>query len=825
MGLIAIPSVYSEEISLIQDGTITIVLPEVTQTDQFLQISDEEILRVQRERFPKYTQEQLEKLIPVYRDFISNQCDQCGDEEQIAAEELEHYLSQMSGAAVKIVVVSEKDPIPSAPAILIGNQLAKRVGLENDLTRLEREGMLLKTCSRYQVLAGVHPRGTLYAAYDFLETYGVRWFMPGDVGEYVPESKDIHSVADKTENPSFSMRYWWCTYVVSPDYHRWTLRNKGNYMTSIGGTVLQSGHHLDVVLRWGENHPDFQTDIRHEDGTVTKGLTDDYYALTHGHPNHAVPNMSNPKVWKLYAEYYKEQFRQNPFSDCLSISAADGPTCDEHPESSKLDTAEWDRYMSVMSATERMWFFHNRYIDEVLKEFPGRKFGVLVYSNNMAPPRMVKVNPAMTLVFAPQTVPQLFDVQNPKSKSSREWNQWLQSWCAQANTVGADTYFYDYEPLGFCWNKTMICPRWAIIGKNYPYFHKLGIQGFCTQGWDDWGSSALDNWVMIRLFWNVNQDYHEIVRDYCQRRFLEAGAAMNDYYAVYEQRMEEIPEFCGNEIWGNHFVLTPEVRAEAREAMDKAKRSAVTPWAKKQVALASRVQDSTDAFCNAIEWVRETGDFAAGAKKLDEAFDIVDEMNKIAPNLMNIRAGRAGVLKYEPGGWQKKYLECDQRIHSASQSLLLPRYWKMCLDTDRFATTQDKCQMPETDVSAMDNWDITAIPDVKFQSQWTMAAFFLRTEFDVPESFQGKKAILYFPSLIAEAMEIWVDGKPVVFQYKDYEDTTWHGTAHCYDTYDHRTEFDLTGYITPGKKNTLCLRIFKNYDHAGSYDRVFLLAE
>ena len=51
--------------------------------------------------------------------------------------------------------------------------------------------------------------------------------------------------------------------------------------------------------------------------------------------------------------------------------------------------------MGSFSATDRLWFFHRRYIDKVLEELPGRRFGVLVYSNNLTPPRIETVHPAM----------------------------------------------------------------------------------------------------------------------------------------------------------------------------------------------------------------------------------------------------------------------------------------------------------------------------------------------------------------------------------------------------------------------------------------------
>ena len=41
---------------------------------------------------------------------------------------------------------------------------------------------------------------------------------------------------------------------------------------------------------------------------------------------------------------------------------------------------------------------------------------------------------------------------------------------------------------------------------------------------------------------------------------------------------------------------------------------------------------------------------------------------------------------------------------------------------------------------------------------------------------------------------------------------------------DTRT-FDVTPHIRPGERNTIAFRIFKSFDHGGTYDRVFLVAD
>ena len=126
----------------------------------------------------------------------------------------------------------------------------------------------------------------------------------------------------------------------------------------------------------------------------------------------------------------------------------------------------------------------------------------------------------------------------------------------------------------------------------------------------------------------------------------------------------------------------------------------------------------------------------------------------------------------------------------------------------------------------MPDGDSTLIPDVVFGTEREPAAFFYRTEVEVPETFTHRQqVVLYFPSLIARSIQIWVNGQPVEFDHGSYRDTTWRGPDYFWVNYDHQQRYDITGLLQPGTRNTIAFRVFKSVDHGGSYDRVFLLAD
>jgi hypothetical protein len=370
----------------------------------------------------------------------------------------------------------------------------------------------------------------------------------------------------------------------------------------------------------------------------------------------------------------------------------------------------------------------------------------------------------------------------------------------------------------------MICPRWGIIGKNYPWFKSLGLTGHTTQGHDDWASCGLDNYLMQRLYWNANLNYKDVIADYAKARFGAAAPAMIEYYDVYEKRMDEIPDLYSNEVWDNHLVLTPEVRKAAREVLDRAVQLADTDRAKAQIQTMVDLQRSTDAACDAEEIARETGDFGKAAQVMETVFEVRDKLNTLYPKFMNPdRVNKNEKNQFLTGGIYNQYVGFDKKIKASAASLVLPRYWKGRLDDGK--TKGPAYYKPTVSVEKLDDLDTTVMPDVKYGTEREEAAFFYRTDVAVPQNFAGKKVSLFFSSLIAKRLQIWINGQPVEFTQNDKKSTTWQGPEYFWINYDHQLEFEVTPYIKAGQQNTIAFRAFKSHDIGGSYRRIFLLAQ
>ncbi len=815
----------------------TIVLPDKTVYENYLVSEPASLETDLKAKNPGITPAQIAPAVAARTAAIKA----AGDDEALAASELQAIIQKITGATLPIVRLAPSAKLPDGTVILLGPSHASAQGFGPALAKLKKDAILLKTKNNAIILSGPNGRGTLYAAYDLLESLGCRWTMPGPFGELYPSAPTIAASPDKTQNPSHSMRYWWCTFGPGKDYGLWTLRNKGNFIRAIDDQYVANGHALSGPLGWGATQPKYdhiqrtrtvQKPSKNPDGTTTSKpveekyttLTDEYFSLTNGVINPHFPNMSNPKTWDLYADYYIDFFNKNPHTQYVSISAEDGLMLDERPASAKLRSNEFDFAMGAFSVTDQLWFFHNRVIPKVLAVHPDKKFGVLVYSNNMSPPRIETVNGAMALVYAPLGISPLHHIRADKEPTNRAYNQWLQDWAAQARASGAEQYYYDYEPLGYSWNVAMICPRWGIIGKNYPYFHSLGLNGHISQGYDDWASCGLDNYLMQRLYWDISTPYKDVIKDYAAARFGAAGPAMEAYYALLEDAMDKTPELYSNEVWGNHLVLTPAVRAAARAQLQKAVKLADTQRAKTQIQTMVDLQASTDAFCDAIEYAHQTADYAKAVQMMDVSFQTADKLNKLYSHFMNPnRMDKKSDAQFLSGGYAKQYNRFAEQVSSAKASVALPRFVKGMNDTGNIAWAMGY-QNPGADVSKLEDLDTTVVPDVKYQTHRYPQAFFYRTDIDVPASFKDQKIELFFPAVVAKALQVWVNGQPVSFSHDGITENTWRGPEYFWINYDHRLTVDVTPHIKPGQKNTIAFRAFKSYDFGGAYERIFLLA-
>ena len=99
-----------------------------------------------------------------------------------AVEELVAYVRKITGVELEVGAETGGDHL----CIYVG-AAAKRALGQVEWNDLGDDGFVLKSGAGGIYIAGAEDLGTLYGVYHLLEKHlGVRWFMPGEIGEVVP---------------------------------------------------------------------------------------------------------------------------------------------------------------------------------------------------------------------------------------------------------------------------------------------------------------------------------------------------------------------------------------------------------------------------------------------------------------------------------------------------------------------------------------------------------------------------------------------------------------------------------------------------------------
>ncbi len=186
--------------------------------------------------------------------------------DQTAAEQLQVYLQQITGAELPIVT----DTVAAAEKEIIVGKTNRETEGEFVREELNEDGFVIKTTGEKLYIVGTEERGTLFGVFDFLERYLGCRFYTADV-EKVPEMKTIslEPIEEDKQIPVFMYRDmgWWdykiselfCAkrkvYITAGDGKRELNTAYGEYKGWVGGTDNVS--RLITPAEYYAEHPEY----------------------------------------------------------------------------------------------------------------------------------------------------------------------------------------------------------------------------------------------------------------------------------------------------------------------------------------------------------------------------------------------------------------------------------------------------------------------------------------------------------------------------------------------------------------------------------------
>ncbi len=536
--------------------------------------------------------------------------------ERFVAGELQDYLGRITGAAFEIR--DDQQGLPSGlRSIQVGRTLASQ-RLKIRPEKLEREAYRIKTAGSDLFLTGDDDDGTQFAVYDFLERYcGVRWFWPGENGEEVPRKPDLAvGVIDLREAPYFQRRTMSLAARGAANEAKPQWQGFGRKWR-LGAGVKTVGVHawgqIAPPAVYGPVHPEYFALVngtRQRDWTKFDG-SHEYQLCT-----------SNPDVVRLSIEWARKYFTQHPDVDILSISPNDGLGFCECDRCRALDSGQTketrdnpfaleprdQRAQAVLS--DRMFTYANAVAEGVAATHPAKRVLMLAYSSYRQPPRRITINSHVVVQYADNA-----DFHwDPQRKAERLGG--LQEWAR----LTPNLMIYEYYVWGANSPTRGLTP---VIAGSIKHLHRLGIRLFRTQARADFGLNGLNYYLAARLLWNPDLNPEEILNDYAVHCFGGGAAEMRRYFHLLDERWKVAVTSIGAKYTPQNALYylaayNPQVRADLRRILERAKIRATTPANRARVEFFEKAHRYTELSMEAAEATIDLG--RAGVVTLEKEY-------------------------------------------------------------------------------------------------------------------------------------------------------------------------------------------------------------
>jgi hypothetical protein len=475
------------------------------------------------------------------------QVGQVSSVEQTAISELGDYLHRISGA--QFVIKNRKG---KKPAIFVGDK--NQQYFEGKFLHLQlRNSFSIRTQQDSSgsiniYLVGQDSTATAFAIYTFLEDLGCRWFMPGKIGEVIPEiAKMEWNVYERTEKPDFPFRQIWWAYggpeETAGQFKMWKLRNKVAY------SLIKHGHNLTATLppeKYLDRHPE-------------------YYALVKGERQPSQLCTSNPEVIRLVIERINRFFDENPQYEAYSLCPDDNTNFCECDNCKALDVGGLDKYYTDKPVvTDRYIHFLNAIVRGIQQRHPGKKVSTYAYVNYSTPPIREKIDPNVIVIFTSSVYCGAHGIGDLHCSSRQEMKRDLAGW----TDASSEIYIYDYDPTPY--NAELPWPLFGARYREMSEYLAMGIKGFTFENRNSWATMAPNFYVTAKTMWNANLDFNALMDDYAQNFFAESATEMAEYYRILEAVLATTP----NKIeWGQTAypqIFPNDILLQCRNVLDKA---------------------------------------------------------------------------------------------------------------------------------------------------------------------------------------------------------------------------------------------------------------
>ena len=469
-----------------------------------------------------------------------------------AASELQTYIRKATGVQLPIATAK---PTDGSAVVWVGESEGTRalglstadlgpdgfkiVARDNWLALFGRESKPiyatshpLRTTESYHPKSGISrfgETGALFATYKFLEDHlGIRWYMPGELGEVVPKTKTVHveNLNTQTE-PDFEYRNLYHADFPKDDAAVYWYRRAG-----FGGpSGIGINHSFHRFNKYKESHPEYYAQI--------DGKRD--FNITGNPPGNFC--LSEPGVLKQFVADIRDYFDKHPEVPLFSVMPSDGyvricecPECQAQVDEELGDRGRFSNYV---------WKFVDAVAREIYKSHPDKLIGCCPYSTYFLPPdRVERLSPNVRAMIC-------YARNNPSAERWSTYQETVKAWRQRV------THLYRWEY--YCWNLSSYFMRGIPVFFPHRIAEDLRFLKGISQGEfieaETWrarseeerkvhnpGLNHLNWYVTGKLLWDTSLDVDHLLDEYYAKFYGPAHEPMRAFWALAEQLwMSDVP--------------------------------------------------------------------------------------------------------------------------------------------------------------------------------------------------------------------------------------------------------------------------------------------
>jgi len=365
-------------------------------------------------------------------------------------------------------------------------------------------------------------RGSFNAVNGFLQRLGVRWYMPGELGEIVPTLKTIPlAKIDEIVRPDFELRRFSYRFsIVGNENALWGMR-----LGMRNPPDIQDAHGMDSLTHRSEvfaAHPE-------------------WYALYGGKRRFDLNEnnqlcYSNEELLQETVRFVRAQFDHYKL-DTVSVMPPDGYTAMCQCELCRgKDTPERDN-RGLLS--DYVWDFVNRVAREVRKTHPHGKVLNCAYGVYSLPPlKIEKLEPNVVVSIVGGRVPRL-----NKPAQQEEFRKLREAWLEKTSNPLINFENYPFIDRG--WYLPAYTPH--VMGESINALkgrflgEDISLSAFHDFATNGIGFNHFQTYFNARMYWGgKQQDVDAMFQEYCRLFYGPAEAEMRAFFLYAEENWQEM---------------------------------------------------------------------------------------------------------------------------------------------------------------------------------------------------------------------------------------------------------------------------------------------